>query len=457
MVFEGVGCFSNIELNTFKKTMDKKLLLFKNMKKPYQDINSMCDERIPKGVRYEIANKLDYNELMNLCNVNKICSKLCSDDSYWAYRIYDKLGSIPNMAKKGKYREWYMKNVKNLYVLSENSKEETIYRPRNRNRNLDIMSENTMKLMENISNMGDYTGIYKGDEGEENVYSMYVVDSFHNLKHIKGTLDNIYKKRNLLVDEIYIKNVNKFLGVVQIEKEQEETDSFLFVYIDDSNTLIVYQLDTGVKMEISKNVKNTKLYSIDGNGWFLYKLYYIVDDRLYIIKNLEDYIYEGKSSYKTDIYALDIAYIGDMQNEMINEEEMFENLVYVDLQGNVRHEDLILAKNAKQIFEYINPNDDNEQKIAIYYIDNYDILFKLEYNGVEFKSPILVDYNVKNYYWNKYNLNEFILLKNGDLYFRNNESDENSLQILNNFKLLSTNVDQVYPETFETIFFSKII
>ena len=210
-------------------------------------------------------------------------------------------------------------------------------------------------------------------------------------------------------------------------------------------------------MEISKNVRNTKLYSIDGNGWFLYKLYYIVDDRLYIIKNLEDYIYEGKSSYKTDIYALDIAYIGDMQNEMINEEEMFENLVYVDLQGNVRHEDLILAKNAKQIFEYINPNDDNEQKIAIYYIDNYDILFKLEYNGVEFKSPILVDYNVKNYYWNKYNLNEFILLKNGDLYFRNNESDENSLQILNNFKLLSTNVDQVYPETFETIFFSKII
>lgn len=360
----------------------------------------ICNESIPKYVRYKIANELNYQDLMSLCNVNKTCSEMCNDDRYWMNRIYDKIGVIPKNVKNGEYRDWYIKNVNNLYYIDDKM-------------NTDSQA---VKLLANVSNVAPYNNFSDSEQ-----FVVYFVDALHNLKYINGTKDNF--KENFL-----------FGGVKKIVWEHKESFDHgpYIIYLDDSDTLIVHDLEIDLKLEISKNVKMVKCYEITTSNSIVIRLYYTKNDKLYIVGNVTGFLHGGETPYETDLYVSDVAYIGDAQNEDVEEEELLEFLVYVDLKGNVIYKDKILAKNSKKIFEYM-----FRRNLNIYSIDKYDILFILSQTDDNVKRPRFIDYDVKCNIWQFYNGNEYRLYKNGNLYLKN-------LTFHKDFKLIMTNVIDIY-------------
>lgn len=56
-----------------------------------EKISKLCNNELPKYVRYKIAKELDVFDILNLCQTNKKCNELCKDDSFWKMKFKDTL------------------------------------------------------------------------------------------------------------------------------------------------------------------------------------------------------------------------------------------------------------------------------------------------------------------------------------------------------------------------------
>lgn len=45
--------------------------------------DKLCNGFLPKFIRYEIAHKLSIDDILRLCQTNKQCRKICSDEIFW--------------------------------------------------------------------------------------------------------------------------------------------------------------------------------------------------------------------------------------------------------------------------------------------------------------------------------------------------------------------------------------
>ena len=364
----------------------------------YETIH-MFGEKLPKYIRYKIANMLKFVDLKRIALLNKNTWKMMKDDKFWRMRIYDKIGKIPKIVEKGAAFEWYVNNVKNIYGY----------------RDLDTCSPldpTILHIGENLSQVLPIMNHLTRPVSIEN----YVVNSVGQLYCLPN-------------DKTIAENV-KNVGAVG-EKE--------VLYIDYENNLI---LQNEKKNVISKNVFNAKLVNISESRWSAKPhFYYVSENSLCVMKEMGGVVENLCRNVKKFIHAW-----------------LDDNLGYIWL---AIYKDDVLALSNGTMFKEISKNVKNAfagNDGHISYIDFRNNWYNL---GILNRSWIDINFghikpekqNVKDYIHDNFmGKLYFILLKtNGDLYFsgfnRYGFEDENGNvpEKFENFALVLKNVNDV-PE-----------
>ena len=401
----------------------------------------MCNRNIPKPIRFMILNMLSYSDLKNLSFTNKECFELWSDDNYWKSRIMCKIGTVPESAKDGECKKWYINNVINFYYLQYN---ESIYtRP-------DLVTDlpkswsvKSVAIENNCSGDG-----------------YFYIDSFGNFR-------NFY--------DIFIeKNVKSIVGYRSFPSSMLYCERKIY-YIDENDDLCVKNCKQDGPVcykKLAQNVSFAGIWDFDSHSI----LYYISKNTLYEIDIPTLKVDSSLSSkiitkIKKLIHVIrkSIYIFIDTNNDLqitFNDCHSNEVLICKNKIGKV----YTLAKNTKNAFV-----ENKKDKCVFYFIDDQNNLYKIlnsktYINECERDYYYYYDYfshydsgklqyqlifkNVKEFGFFKSRIGDFvykyILTKNGDLHQSVGMCDFIFIPV-------QQNVNKIFRNTYSLLLFSVIL
>ena len=394
----------------------------------------MFSRNVPKPIRYIIANMLSYSDLKNLSLTNKECFELCRDDNYWKSRIRCKLGTVPESAKVGEYKKWYINNVNNIYLQNEIDTHPSLNLVRETPR------ETPRLFLENVKSL---------DPESWNSCGYFVIDSFGNLNYFEDSKTHIAT------------NVKTFVVDRPLPIGPDDYTSGVY-YIDDKDDLymIMYQGETkrlNVPVKLAQNVSFAGIWDHKYKCCNFGILYYISDHVLYEMNMVE---YNTKESL----------FIIKNIEKLIN--FMDGTFLFIDTNNNLKIgaeydilSTLILVKGVKNAYIKKTHTETFEDfGFQLYYIDMNNNLYKIknleEYVGVkqgdvELESELIFE-NVKDYghffdveYVNEGDFSyELILTKNGNLYTKVGE---------NPFTFVLKNVNKIFDNLYYSMLLFSVV
>ena len=427
------------------------------MQEPRKSELNMCNQKMPKNIRYDIANRLSFRELKNLCKVNKKCKEMCNDDQYWRYRIQSKLASIPSFTKNGNHKQWYIDNVMDIYGMGQNMYE-TLNNPNpihkffNENEDIQGVIDQPILLLENTKY------IYFDFDNNNNKPIYYIIDSYGNLGYIIGTFDKLETK-------IISADVLSFVKPLKMDNEYNTIDTIL-IYLDVNENLILHDKE---KIIISENVKDAKLFYAlledDLQTGYLYIT--MNDNKLFVIKDMDAYIGQDYPKEMIEDVGLIVKKfvhdIGDYNLVATDELDYKKRLLYIDMDDQLFLGDKLIATRVKNAYPRSYDNDDGENNtLDVLHTNKNNTLFLCEnvLKGDNKKCELL-KYDIKSYHHDNVNNYELFLHMDGNLvlngsngisYVLNNEIPE----YLND-ELVMQNVDNVFPSKYPFLVYSMII
>ena len=396
--------------------------------------SNVCSKNVPKPIRYMIANMLSYSDLKNLSLTNKECLELWSDDNYWKSRIRRKLGTVPESAKEGDFKKWYINNVNDIYYL--------------------VTDTDVPKLwMENIKSMAIEHNCYSDGDG------YFYIDSFGNLNY-HGFFDICCIE----------KNVKTIVGDRLLPSPMDVYCERGIYYIDENEDLCVknykyyeelcvknYKQDYVYCKKLAQNVSFAGIWDFDSRTI----LYYISKNSLYKIDITTSPVDSLSSKIITNAKKLihvmreSIYIFIDTNNDL--------QITFNDCNPKICKV-YTLAKNAKNAFV-----EKKKDRYIFYFIDDQNNLYKIlnsktyidecerdyyyfsRYDSGKLQYQLIFK-NVKDFGFFKSHIKDYIythiLTTNGDLH----KSIGNY-----NFILVQQNVNKIFRNTHSLLLFSVIL
>ena len=408
---------------------------------------NVCSKNVPKPIRYMIANMLSYSDLKNLSLTNKECLELWSDDNYWKSRIRRKLGTVPESAKDGDFKKWYINNVNDVYYL--------------------VTDTDVPKLwMENIKSMAIEHNCYSDGDG------YFYIDSFGNLNY-HGFFDICIEK-----------NVKTIVGDRLLPSPMDVYCERGIYYIDENEDLCVknykyyeelcvknYKQDYVYCKKLAQNVSFAGIWDFDSRTI----LYYISKNSLYKIDITTSPVDSLSSKIITNAKKLihvmreSIYIFIDTNNDLqitFNDCDLNKLLICKPKIGKV----YTLAKNTKNAFV-----ENKKDKCVFYFIDDQNNLYKIlnsktyidecerdyyyyydyfsHYDSGKLQYQLIFK-NVKEFGFFKSRIGDFvykyILTKNGDLHQSVGMCDFIFIPV-------QQNVNKIFRNTYSLLLFSVIL
>ena len=434
--------FSSRQKNDNKNFKNKspKISEISKMSKKELELN-MCSGMVPKPIRYMIANMLSYSDLNNLCLTNKKCLELCKDDNYWKNRIMSKLGMVPESAKKGEFKKWYVENVNDVYYTQKDKRIHAL---------LNLVKDEPTLLLENVKSVNMELW---------NSYGYFAIDSFGNL--------NYYGDFDVQIAT----NVKTFVADRPLPIDPNDDDDYYesgIYYIDKNDDLymILFHGDNkkvDVLVKLAENISFAHIFEGNEEENPFGVLHYISENVLYEI-DMRNYGVDPSSTVN-----------GIKKLIHFTNKEDERTLIFIDTNNDLKIGEKydtetvpILIKGVKNAYikEKVEETSKSEDfRFELYYIDMDNKLYKIsnieEYIGtdvdkqetIELKSELIFE-NVKDYgYFPDYMNNgkfasEHILTKNGDLYQRVGE---------NPFTLVQKNVNKLFDNYYYSMLLFSVV
>ena len=379
--------------------------------------------KIPKYMKYKIANYLDYYDLITLFNVDKMWYNMSKCEDFWKNRILKLLGKVPGCIKDGNYREWYENNMKCLYK---------------KNRHIGTL------LLKDFNTSCVFLKDYRRINRNGNVF-LLILNIYGDLMYYKEDVKKGSKLESKFIDE----------NVINLIDAPTCTS---FLYINKNKELILNV--KGMKITLAENSR------IIGSNQMPIKrvFYYISHNILYRIENLIEYIHqieelEEISDKITKEDFLDFQECVSIGSKIVNNDvKIFihdYHSVVVDKHDNLLIDGNLCATNVKNL----NFKRNISGECNILYVDMNDSLYEYcgQKNSVGLLKKLpkhgdfcLIANNVKKYH-HEMGGNEYILYKNGDLYMKGFNVFDIDVQHYKEFTHILKNISDIYFDNINSL------